>query len=842
MTRKEDDGELFSQTVLDWLTWIGAIAAALATIFGVFFPDLNQDAQRLAYGVAILLVAGSATGYYYQRRRVTRFKISEPLEPLASSAALRGLLPFEEADALPGRARDVQELYTLVVSGVFRFGVLWGESGCGKTSLLRAGFIPTLRENEFLPLYIPRPTKDPQQAIRIALEKEKAELAVRADKNLSQKDQIKKLITQKKRRLQKLKEKEASFGLDTDPHILTEIEDLEVEIEKLQAESEGSGSIQSRPADLKELLRAAAPRGKKVIIIFDQFEEFFLTLRTPRSRVSFTKWLGQVVADADLSVAFLVSIRADFFAQLQNLYPSIPEPTSPRTTYQLQNFNTEQARQILNEAARTDAIPFDWALINAVVSDLEDEGFIRPAELQIVGTRLKRQNIFNLSKYDVAGRARGILSSYINDEIKQSANERAARLILRLMIAEDGLSKSPVDLSLDDILHEIEGRQLGLETTPYSHSQEFQKILNEFVEARILIYSDDHKYNLVHDYLAAHVRTATEGIETNVERANRFLKRYIAEYKEDSKMRIPYKRIRFIQKYASAELKSSNNARELLKKSGRAFYMTASGVGALTIVLLVTIYGYLTSKYERDPINYVFGRRIVNQENTFEPLEGGDMIFGSETPDPGFVEQPRTIIPMEAFAIQQTEVTNRQYRICRQAGGCSSGPVLTNFYNNSEYDDHPVVYVTASQAREFCQWLGGDLPTSQQWERAARGLEGRLWPWGDDSPTPDRANIYTRETKSRGIMKAKDFSSGATPEGIRNLVGNVWEWTLTPAIHQDNSNSDLLKVWDGTNNDVRLFERGGGFGFAMKRITQAKTAVPENYDESLGFRCVKPGD
>ena len=529
MTLK-NDGEGISKRILDWLTGIITLAAAFSTIIGVFFSD-DKKAQQFAYIAAFLLIVVSGAIFFYQRRRAARLKIGESLEPLSASAALRGLLPFEEGDELPGRARDVQELYTLVASRAFRFGVLWGESGCGKTSLLRAGLTPKLRNEKFIPLYINKPTKDPQEAIRSALTKEVPNLEKHGDKNLEQ------------------------------------------------------------------LLKGAAPKGKKILILFDQFEEFFLTNRASSSRAGFVKWLGEVVNDENLPVAFLIAIRADFFAQLQNFAPQIPEPTSARSTYQLQNFDTEQAKQIFSAAAKADGIPFEPALIQAVVKELEMEEFIRPAELQVVGTRLKRKNIFTLNRYEALGGAKGILSSYIGDEIKQSPNQQAARLVLRLMCADVIETKSQIDLSMDDIRRGISGTGEASDATPASRPEEIQTILNRFVAARVLIHTDEDKYNLVHDYLAPYVRTATEGTETNVERANRMLKRYVAEYKEDSKTRIPFGRVRWIQKYASAETKAAEKSRELIRKSKRGFYITLGSFVSVPIILIASLSIFLANSY-----------------------------------------------------------------------------------------------------------------------------------------------------------------------------------------------------------------------------------------------------
>jgi HEAT repeat protein len=530
LTPQDDGGEVISKRVLDWLAGVGAIATLLATIFGLFL-DNAKNAQLYAFGVAILLAVVSSGVYFYQRRRAAKLKIAESLEPLSATASLRGLLPFEEGDQLPGRGRDVQELYTLVASSSFRFGVLWGESGCGKTSLLRAGLVPKLRNEKFSPLYLNKPTNSPQEAIRSVLLKEVPNLEKQTSKSLNQ------------------------------------------------------------------LLKSAAPKGKKIVVLFDQFEEFFLTHRTPKSRAAFIKWLGETIADENVPVVFLIGIRADFFAQLHNFSPEIPEPTSTHTTYQLKNFDTEQAKQIFSAAAKADGIPFELELIQAVIRELEVEEFIRPAELQVVGTRLKRKNVFTLNRYEALGGARGILSSYISDEIKQSPNEQIARLILRLMCADTVEIKSPTDLSMNDILHAISNGEQTANQQPSNRQEIIQAILNQFVAARVLIHTDDDKYNLAHDYLATYVHTATEGTETSTERANRMLKRYVAEYKEDPRTRIPFARAHWIQKYASADLASSEKSKELIKKSKTTFYSRLAGIVSALLLLVTVLYGFTASSY-----------------------------------------------------------------------------------------------------------------------------------------------------------------------------------------------------------------------------------------------------
>jgi hypothetical protein len=313
---QDTDGTILSKRILEWLTFITAAGGALATIISAVS---GGDAKRPAYAIAILFAMGLIIVIYLRRRRTRRLQIPEPIEPLGPSAALRGLLPFQEGEELPGRTQDVRDLFALVTSSSFRFGVLWGESGCGKTSLLCAGLVPMLRKNGFAPLYIPKPTKEPREAIRAELTKE-SDLADRVDK------------------------------------------------------------------DLRELLSDAAPKGKKVIVILDQFEEYFLTNRTARSRASFVKWLGELVADSNLPITFLIGIRSDFGSKLHDFSPSVIEPTSTLTTRELRNFDVDQAKQVFKVAAKMDGVPFEPVLIDSVVNDLEVEGIVRPAELQIVAS------------------------------------------------------------------------------------------------------------------------------------------------------------------------------------------------------------------------------------------------------------------------------------------------------------------------------------------------------------------------------------------------------------------------------------------------------------------------
>ena len=126
------------------------------------------------------------------------------------------------------------------------------------------------------------------------------------------------------------------------------------------------------------------------------------------------------------------------------------------------------------------------------------------------------------------------------------------------------------------------------------------------------------------------------------------------------------------------------------------------------------------------------------------------------------------------FRIGRTQVTNAEYAVFIAATG---HPAPSHWLDGAPpigQDSHPVTYVSWEDARAFCAWAGGFLPTEAQWERAARGDDDRAWPWGDEAPTVERATFAAAWTSAVGLHPA-----GASPFGALDLAGNAWEWTTS---------------------------------------------------------------
>jgi formylglycine-generating enzyme required for sulfatase activity len=160
------------------------------------------------------------------------------------------------------------------------------------------------------------------------------------------------------------------------------------------------------------------------------------------------------------------------------------------------------------------------------------------------------------------------------------------------------------------------------------------------------------------------------------------------------------------------------------------------------------------------------------------------------------------------------------------------------FFAQSGYENHPVTETTWRGASEFCRWRNARLPTEVEWEAAARGVEGRIYPWGNEAPTTNRA-VYGRNSGETSPVGTHD--AGATPEGIYDMAGNVAEWTSTLYRPYPYSPSDGREQLDDNGERVT---RGGDHVFDSapdKLTTHFRTGfsrAPDRGHRHIGFRCV----
>jgi formylglycine-generating enzyme required for sulfatase activity len=134
-------------------------------------------------------------------------------------------------------------------------------------------------------------------------------------------------------------------------------------------------------------------------------------------------------------------------------------------------------------------------------------------------------------------------------------------------------------------------------------------------------------------------------------------------------------------------------------------------------------------------------------------------------------------VALGAFRIGRFPVVNAHLRAFVEATGHAAGERLAVRLADPQLADHPATEVTFADALAFCAWAGARLPTGDEWEAAARGPDGRLWPWG---PTFDEARCACVEAGAGWTAPVRAHPDGAAPCGAEQLAGNVWEWVADP--------------------------------------------------------------
>jgi formylglycine-generating enzyme required for sulfatase activity len=214
------------------------------------------------------------------------------------------------------------------------------------------------------------------------------------------------------------------------------------------------------------------------------------------------------------------------------------------------------------------------------------------------------------------------------------------------------------------------------------------------------------------------------------------------------------------------------------------------------------------------------------------------------TNEGGFDEQPQRTLVLDAFAIDRYEVTNFQYQQFVDATGHrKSGPPARYAKNMSKMQgiNQPVVYVSWEDAEAYCHWKGKRLPTEAEWEKAMRGPDGRLWPWGNVEQ-PNGANWARVQDGHDVSASVGTVPTDKSPYGVMDGAGNVMEW-VTDWYAERYFEEAPERNPPSPDHGVFRVLRGGGYATtgADIRITSRSKMVPDFRDETIGFRCADSG-
>ncbi|MEM6399717.1 MAG: ATP-binding protein [Cyanobacteria bacterium P01_D01_bin.116] len=426
-----------------------------------FRVKLEQRSIEQQYGFRAFIGAG-----IIQPQRQAKL-IVETLHTSSIQAAsvLETVAPEMTAS---GRGKDVKKLVEKIARPDCKMIVIHGYSGVGKSSLVQAGLVPALKHNS------------------IGLQ-EIVPVKVRTYTNWVY--ELGKLL------IQALKSKGIQFG-------------KEGELGKKAYQFPFSNP--ESPEDILELLRQSEWRNLRIVLIFDQFEEFFFVYDSTARRRQLFEFMGECLNI--LSVKVILSLREDYLHyllecnRLSSMNIINNDILSKNILYKLDNFASQDAKSLIERLTQHSNFHLEASFIERIVQDLSAKyGEVRPIELQVVGAQLQTENITTLIQYENCGPKEELVKRYMKEVVEDCGeiNRQVAELILYLLTDEKGTRPLKTRSELERDLRALSLEELSKETN------QLDLVLRIFVEAGIVVLIPENpadRYQLVHDYLAAFIQ------------------------------------------------------------------------------------------------------------------------------------------------------------------------------------------------------------------------------------------------------------------------------------------------------------------------------------------------
>jgi formylglycine-generating enzyme required for sulfatase activity len=230
-------------------------------------------------------------------------------------------------------------------------------------------------------------------------------------------------------------------------------------------------------------------------------------------------------------------------------------------------------------------------------------------------------------------------------------------------------------------------------------------------------------------------------------------------------------------------------------------------------------------------------RQAGTQEAPMALVPAGEFMMGSNLTED---ERPARHVYLNAFYMDKYEVTVEQYAKYLEATDMEEPPDW-HIMNQPQHQKRPVVNVDWEDAAMYCKWAGKRLPTEAEWEKAARGTEGRIYPWGNEAPSRLHANYGRKEWNNHlALVPVGSFEEGRSPYGIYDMAGNAWEWVSDWYDYDSYKNSPPRNPIGPTTGESKVV-RGGSWLYVPEFLRSAHrfTAQPTNRHFGYGFRCAK---
>ncbi len=453
----------------------------------------------------------------------------------------------EDHDIFFGRDREIRMLLQKFYNT--RLLVLHGESGTGKTSLIRAGLIPQLDQESYIPVYV-RVLKEPLREIK------------------------RELLHQ--------------LGLE-------------------DATRPGKFS-ETFQVSLAELLRQITERvSKTVIIVLDQFEEFFL--RFPKEvRQQFEEEFATCVQTPRLDVKFLVSLRSDYFSYLATFEDSIPQIFTHQL--QLERLTEVQALEAVIKPAERLGIQVDEVMVQIkLLPELKPEEGIEPPLLQIVCDALYQnaqsegRSEIGMVDYEAVSDVKGALGKYLDDKLRQfGKNQRTAKAVLKTLVTTEGTKRATF---VEELLSRI--RSAGLEMTEEVLKQ---KYLDKFVRDRLVRVEEvegETRYELSHEYLVTHIGAWIEESEREITKILELIDRAYEAY-QSTELLLESSALQMIKPFEEQIILPSDKqafvdrSKTQVRKKRRGLLLKVAALLMFVALVIGGIFGYQTYQAYQETI------------------------------------------------------------------------------------------------------------------------------------------------------------------------------------------------------------------------------------------------